>query len=79
MKKDKIEEEGEEGEEIEEEEESEKKESNEVQLLETVKEAGIGFKVPTGEVFEVGELNRGLIQWMKWMTERIYEIKESVA
>lgn len=59
-------------------EEKIKEEKMDVELVQTIKETGIGLKLPDETVLDVSELNNGLVQWMKWMTETVNKINKSV-
>lgn len=51
----------------------------EVALVETIKEKGIGLRLPDGSLIELSNLDVGLVRWMEWATKNISDIKRSIA
>jgi len=53
--------------------------SPEIELVETVKESGIGLRMPEGNLLDVSDVSSGQAQWMAWVTQTLNEIKRNIA
>lgn len=49
-----------------------------IELLQTVKDTGVGLRMPDGNVLEVSDLDPALSQWMLWVTETLNDLKKNL-
>lgn len=49
-----------------------------VELLETIKEKGIGLRMPDGQILDLSDTPLSTATWMAWVTETLDELKKNL-
>lgn len=60
-------------------EEPKEEKKPEVEIVEIVKEKGIGLTLPNGTILDVSDVSVGLVQWMTYITLEINEMRKNLA
>ena len=58
---------------------SEEKETKKERFLETIKEKGIGYKMPNGQLLEVSMVDPAILEMLIYLIESVEKIKKNVA